>query len=102
MIAGTNKSDKTVNITGIVKIHLECDCIDVSVVNGIRRPVLYNFALSSPPGHIIHKEPRIKLFKTVNKSVLSDKSFYLEDNDQKLVDFNGETINFTSQLIEIK
>ena len=101
LIAGSYKSDKPINITGIDKIHLKCDCIQGSIVNGIREPILYSFALSSPPGHKIYKEPRVKLFKKVNKSVLSHISFYLEDDDHKPVDFNKETISFTCQLIKI-
>ena len=51
---GSYKSDKPINITGIDKIHLICDCIQGSVVNGIREPILYSFALSSSPGHKIY------------------------------------------------
>ena len=101
LIAGSYKSDKPINITGIDKIHLKCDCIQGSIVNGIREPILYSFALSSPPGHKIYKEPRVKLFKKVNKSVLSHITFYFEDDDYKSVDFHGETISFTCQLIKI-
>ena len=71
LIAGSYKSDKPINITVIDKIHLKCDCIIGSIINGVREPILYSFALSSPPGHKIYKEPRIKLFKKINKSVLS-------------------------------
>ena len=71
IIAGSYKSDKPINITGIDKIDLKCDCIQGSIINGIREPILYSFALSSPPGHKIYKEPRVKLFKKINKSVLS-------------------------------
>ena len=70
LIAGSYKSDRPINITGIDKIHSKCDCIQGSIVNGIREPILYSFALSSPPGHKIYKEPRVKLFKKINKSVL--------------------------------
>ena len=101
LIAGSYKSIKPINITGTDKIHLKCDCIQGSIVNGIREPILYSFALSSPPGHKIYKEPRVKLFKKVNKSVLSHINFYFEDDDHKPVDFNGETISFTCQLIKI-
>ena len=101
IISGSYKSDKPINITGIDKIHLKCDCIQGSIVNVIREPILYSFALSSPPGHKIYKEPRIKLFKKMNKSVLSHITFYLEDDDHKPVDFNNETISFTCQLIKI-
>ena len=101
MIAGSYKSNKPINITGIDKVHLKCDCIQGSIVNGFREPILYSFALSSPPGYKIYTEPRVKLFKKINKSVLSHKSFYLEDDDHKPVDFNNETVSFTCQLIKI-
>ena len=101
LIAGSYKSDKPINITGIDKVHLKCDCIQGSIVNGVREPILFSFALSSPPGHKIYKEPRVKLFKKINKSVLSHITFYFEDADYKLVDFHNETISFTCQLIKI-
>ena len=101
LIAGSYKSDMPINITGIDKIHLKCDCIQGSIVNGKRERILYSFALSSPPGHKIYKEPRVKLFNRVNKSVLSHITFYLEVNDHKPVDFHTETISFTCQLIKI-
>ena len=101
LIAGSYKSDKPINIRGIDKIHLKCDCIQGSIVDGIREPILYSFALSSPPGYKIYKEPRVKLYKKINKSVLSHITFYFEDDDHKPVDFNNETISFTCQLIKI-
>ena len=101
LIAGSYKSDKSINITGIDKIHIKCDCIQGSIVNGAREPILYSFALSSPRGHKIYKEPRSKLFKKVNKSVLSHITFFFEDDDHKYVDFVNETISFTFHLIKI-
>ena len=100
LIAGSYKSDRPIKITGIDKIHLKCDCIQGSIVNGVREPILFSFALSSPPGHKIYKEPRVKLFKKINKSILSHTTFYFEDDDHKPVDFNNETISFTCQLIK--
>ena len=75
LIAGSYKSDRSINITGIDKIHLKSDCIQGSIVNGVRELIFYSFAFSSPPGHKINKEPRAKLFKKVNKSVLSQITF---------------------------
>ena len=98
MIPGSYKSDKPINITGIDKVHLKCDCINGSIVNGIRESILYPFALSSPPGHQIFKEPRNKLFKKINKSVLSRITIYLKDDGHEPVDFHRETISFTCQL----
>ena len=63
IIAGSCKSGRPINIAGIDKIHLKCNCIQGSILNGIREPILFSFAISCPPGHKIYKEPRIKLFK---------------------------------------
>ena len=101
LISGSYKSDKPINITGIDKVHLKCNCIDGSIMNGIREPILYSFSLDQPPGHKIYKEPKVKLFKKINKSVLSHITFYLEDDDYKPVDFNNEIVLFTCQLIKI-
>ena len=100
-ITGSYKSDKPINFRGIDKIHLKCDCINGSIVNGCREPILYSFALNSPPGHKICKEPRVKLFRKVNKSVLSHITFNFEDDEHKPVDFNRETVSFTCRLIQI-
>ena len=102
LIAGSYKGDKPINITGIDKVHLKCDCIDGSIVNGIREPILYSFALSPPPSHKLYKKPRVRLFKKVNKSVLSHITFYLEDDDYKPIDFNNEIVSFTCQLIKLQ
>ena len=101
LILGSYKSDRPINFTGIDKTNLKCDSIQGSILNGIREPILYSFLLSSPPGHKIYKEPRVKLFEKANKSVLSNINFYYEDDDHKPVDFNGETVSFTCQLVKI-
>ena len=54
------------------------------------------------PAIKINKEPRTKLFKKINISVLSHNTFWLEDDDYKAVDSNGETISFNCQLIKKK
>ena len=101
LLPGSYKSNKPINITGIDKMHLKCDCIDGSIMNNIREPTLYSLSLDQPPGHKIYKEPKIKLFKKINKRVLSHITFYLEDDDYKPVDFNNQIVSFTCQLIKI-
>ena len=101
LIPGSNKGDRPINITRVDKNHLKCDCIQGSIVNGIREPILFSFGLSSPPGHKKFKELRVKRFKKVNESVLSHLSVYLEDDDHKSVDFQNETVSFTCQLLKI-
>ena len=79
---------------------MKCDCVDGSIVNGVCEPFYYSFALSSPPNQKIFKEPKIKVYKMKNKSVLSHITFYLEDDGHKPVDFNNEILSFTCQLIK--
>ena len=101
LIPGSYQSEKTINITGIDKVHLNCNVVDESIVNGVLEPILYSFALDQPPGFKIYKEPKVKLFEKINKRVLSHITFYLEDDDYKPVDFNKEIVSFTCQLIKI-
>ena len=94
-------SRKVVNLGSTNKIHLNCDCIDGSVVNGIRHPILFSFVLDKKPGYKVFSEPETIHYKNINKSVLNTITFYLEDDNNKVVDFNGETLTFTLQMIKI-
>ena len=100
-IQGTHISEKPVMITTTDKVHLKCDCVDGSIVNGIREQILFSFILSAPPGYKIIKEPNIILYKKINKTRLDSIQFFLEDNNHNPVDFNGETLTFTIQIIKI-
>ena len=94
-------SQKIVNLGSSNKIHLKCDCIDGSVVDGSRQPILYSFVLDKLPGYKVFSEPETVHYKKINKSVLNTITFYLEDDNNKEVDFNGETLTFTLQMIKI-
>ena len=85
-------SHKILNLGGTNKIHLKCDVIDGSVVNVLRQPILFSFVLDKKPGYKVFSEPQTIHYKK-NKSVLSIITFYLEDD--KEVNFNGETLTFT-------
>ena len=98
---GTHESEKPVMITTTDKVHLKCDCVDGSIVNGIREQILFSFNLSAPPGYKIIKEPTTVLYKSINKTRLDTIQFFLEDSNHDSVDFNGETLTFTIQIIKI-
>ena len=92
-------SQNFVNLSSTNKIHLECNAIDGSVVDGGRQPILYSFVLDKPSGYKMFSEPETIHYKKINKSVLNTIIFYLlEDNNHKEVDFNGETLTFTLQM----
>ena len=94
-------SQKIVNLSNTSKIHLKCDVIDGSVVNGIRQPILYSFVLDKPSGYKVFCEPETIHYKKINKFVLNTITFYLEHDNNEEVDFNGEILTFTLQMIKI-
>ena len=49
-IPGVYTSDKILNLNTINKIHLKCDCIDGSIQDGVRQPILFSFVLDKPSG----------------------------------------------------
>ena len=100
-VPGVYSSNKFLNLNTTNKIHLKCDCIDGSVQNGLRQPILYSFVLEKPSGFKIFCEPETIHYKKINKSVLNTITFYLEDDNNKEVDFNQETLTFTLQRIKI-
>ena len=94
-------SQKIVNLGSTNKINLKCDVINGSIVDGFRKPILYSFVLDKLPGYKVFSEPETIHYKKINKSVLNTLTFYLEDDNKEEVDFNGETLTFTLQMIKI-
>ena len=80
---------------------MNCDCIDGRIQDGIRQPILFSFVLDKPSGYKVFREPETIHYKKINKSVLNTITFYLEDDNNNEVNFNGETLNFTLQMIKI-
>ena len=50
-------SQKIVNLSSTNKIHLKCDAIDGSEVDGVRQPTIYSFVLDKPSGYKVICEP---------------------------------------------
>ena len=94
-------SQKIVDLSSKNIIHLKSDAIDGSVVDGVRQPILYSFVLDKPSGYKVFCEPETIHYKKTNKSILNTITFYFEDDDNEEVDFNGETLTFTIQMIRI-
>ena len=80
---------------------MKCDCIDGSIQDGVRQPIFFSFVLDKTAGYKVFCQPETKHYKKVNKSVLNTITFYLEDDNNEEVDFNGETLTFTLQMIKI-
>ena len=94
-------SQKFLYLGSTNKIHLKRDCIDGSIQNGSKQPILFSFVLDKLPGYKVFCEPETIHYKKINKSVLNTITFYLEDDNNEEVDFNQETLTFTLQMIKI-
>ena len=68
-------SQKLVSLSNTNTIHLKCDVIEGSVVNGLRQPILYSFVLDKKPGYKVFSEPERIHYKKINKSVLNTITF---------------------------
>ena len=101
VIPGVYISDKILNLSATNKIHLKCDCISGNIQDGIRQPILFSFVLDKPSGYKVFSEPETIHYKKINKAVLNTITFYLEDDHNEEVNFNGETLTFTLQMIKI-
>ena len=100
-VPGVYTSDKNLNLYKTNEIHLKCDCIDGSIQNGLRQPILFTFVIDKPSGYKVFCEPETIHYKKINKSVLNTITFYLENDKNEEVDFNQETLTFTLQMIKI-
>ena len=69
-------SQKNVNLSSTNKMHLKCDVIDGSVVNGIRQSILNSFVLDKPSGYKVFCEPETIHYKKINKPVLNTITFF--------------------------
>ena len=80
---------------------MKSNIINGSVVNGTRQPILFSFVLDKPTGYKVFCEPETIHYKKINKSGLNTITIYLENDNNEEVDFNGETLSFTLQMIKI-
>ena len=95
-----NSTVKKRDLGIINKVHSKCDCLDGSVLNRVRQPILHSFILDKPSGYKVFCEPERIQFQE-NKSVLKNITIFLADDNHEEVDSNGETLTFTLQMIKI-
>ena len=88
------------NIKTIDKIHLKSYVTVGSIQDRVRQPILFSFVLDKPSGYKAFCETETTYFKKTNKSILNTVTFYSGDNDHEEVNFNGETLTFTLQMIK--
>ena len=81
-------SEKSINFSGIDKIHSKYDSISGSILKDKREPIFYSFSQDKPPCHELFRNIKIKHHKKI-KSNISDITFHFEDDKNRKADFNG-------------
>ena len=80
---------------------MKCDVIDGSIQDGVRQPILFSFVSDKPSRYKVFSEPETIQSKKINEPVLNTITFYLADENDDEVNFNGEKMTFTLQMIKI-
>ena len=90
---GVYTSDKFLNLSTKDKIHLKTDCINGSIINGVQQPILCSLLSDKQPGYKVFREPETIQFTKIN-NFFNTIIFYLEDDNNEEVIFNGENVDF--------
>ena len=85
----------------IIKIHPKSVVMDGSVLNGIRQQIFHSVVLDKPSGYNLFFEPKTIQYKKINKINLNTITLYSEDENHEEINFFGETLTFTLQMIKI-
>ena len=100
---GYNKSSRIVDIINVNSILINVDFIHGSYVNGKRRQAIYSFFPNVGPGYKIRERPQPELiFYPVNSHYINHIRVWLTDQDNNLIDLQGERITIKIVIRELK
>ena len=96
--AGTNESEMPVNILNVNTISVECNIASGSYKNGKPSRAIYQLVIDVPSGYKIISYPQNILFFPIQQRYIDRISLKLTDQDNKLVDFRGESVTIRLQI----
>lgn len=95
-------SDKTIDITKINSICVECNIINGSYINNESAHTIHQFALVVSPGYKITETPLNVIYLPVNTSQIHTIILKVVDQNGNLINFRGERITIRLHLKPIK
>jgi len=99
---GTHKSPKIVDITNVNSILINVDFIEGGYVNQNYSHAIHNFSPKVGPGYKIFEQPSPELvFYRVSKDFIPDVRVWLTDQNQNLLNFQGERITVRMLIREV-
>ena len=93
-------SEKIVNILSVNSILVHCDMISGSMVDGVKSPVIFNYSPNVVPGSKIVGDPVKPIYLPVSKDVINELNIWVSDQDNRLLDLQGEKIVLTFHMRE--
>ena len=93
-------SEKIVNILSVNSILVHCDMISGSMVDGVKSPVIFNYSPNVAPGSKIVADPAKPIYLPVSKDTINELNIWVSDQDNKLLDLQGEKIVLTFHMRE--
>lgn len=87
------KSDFTARILKINAIRVKCNIVSGSYLNGQPEHTLFQFYPQEEPGYKISITPSNVIYLPINRRVIDNVTITIVDQDDRLVDFNGEPIS---------
>ena len=96
---GRYKSQNIIDIMGFSTINIHCNVISGAKDNGKDTDILYTFNLTEPPGYLINIIPTNILYQNVTKDRIDYIEFHIKDEHGRPIDFNGDVLSFTLNLI---
>ena len=93
-------SEKIVNILSVNSILIHCDMISGSMVDGVKSPVIYNYSPNVMPGSKIVGDPVKPIYLPVSKDVINELNIWVTDQENRLLDLQGEKIVLTFHMRE--
>lgn len=102
-ISGYVKSDNIINIIKISTINIECNLVSGSYLNGTPSNILYSFpSYSVPVGFKILEKITHPVYLPINKtSMISHMKIRIVDENNNLINFNGEEICMSLELKQV-
>ena len=98
-----NLSANRVDILSFDNIFCECNIAQGMIFKGKRSGIIQIFTMDIDPGHKFIEKFRggVQWYMMENKNVISSLSFKLDNENNELVSFNGQSITFRLSVKEI-
>ena len=92
-VPGDYEGSNIVKILAVNQIHVNCNIVDGSFVNGSKAPVLYSFFPNVPPGYKVIESLNENIYLPVSQTYIESIRVWLTDQDRNPINLRGEDLS---------